>query len=113
MEIESFTSRLTPETKFGVIQQINKFTSIKCDLVPYYLNRSNKFYVDLKNSGIVIAELEFSDDGVSIVDKHSQGLQIDLTAIDNCWKQELFDAFGSKYGRYLDTLTKPHFGAGV
>ncbi len=101
MYYRTFTAQLPVETKIAIISSLKKYTNIKCDTVYYQLNGCDEFYVDLKDSGEVLAELEFSDYGVKLTSKPAKGFEIDINSINSSWQAELFDSFGIKYSKKM------------
>ena len=102
MYYRTFTAQLPVETKIAVISSLKKYTNIKCDPIYYHLNCCDEFYVDLKDSGEVLAELEFSDFGVKLMNRPAKGFKIDIDSINSNWQAELFESFGMKYSKKLE-----------
>lgn len=102
MYYRTFTAQLPVETKIAVISSLKKYTNIKCDPIYYHLNGCDEFYVDLKDSGEILAELEFSDYGVKLMNMPAKGFEIDMDSINSSWQAELFESFGMKYSKKLE-----------
>ena len=107
MNRTNFTAIVPPETKLAIIRKIPAYLNQKCNASYYYLQSSDTFTVDLMDEeGVFLAELVFSDKGVTLVKKPAKKLKIDVKGLTDLWTEELIENFGSNYLDYLNSTKR-------